>query len=374
VNDGRSRLVVVGLGDPHVLEGGKRGQDGTTDPHRVLSLRGGNNLDLHGGRGQVGDLLLHALLDAREHGGASGKHDVQVQVLADVHVALHDGLESLVVDTGSLFTNKRGLEERLSTTETLVTDGDDVTVGKLVGAVQLGGLLSQVHLTLEVEGDVGELLLHVTDDLTLSGGGERVTTLGQDGGQVVSDVTASKVKTVDGVGKSVTLIDGDSVGHTITRVKDATSGAAGSIQGKHGLDVDIHGRDVEHLEHDLGHALAVGLGVEGSLSQEHRVLLGGNAQLVVEGVVPDLLHVVPVGHDAVLNRVLQGKDTTLLLGIVSNVGITLVHADHDSGVLGATHDGRKDGSRGVITGKAGLAHTGSVVNDKGCDVFVRHFV
>ena len=39
------------------------------------------------------------------------------------------------------------------------------------------------------------------------------------------------------------------------------------------------------------------------------MLLGGDTQLVVEGVVPDLLHVVPVGDDAVLDGVLQGEDT-----------------------------------------------------------------
>jgi hypothetical protein len=30
------------------------------------------------------------------------------------------------------------------------------------------------------------------------------------------------------------------------------------------LDGDVHGGDVESLEHDLGHLLSVGLGVEGS--------------------------------------------------------------------------------------------------------------
>ena len=47
--------------------------------------------------------------------------------------------------------------------------------------------------------------------------------------------------------------------------------------------------NVEGLEHDLRHALAVGFGVQRGLRQQHRVLLGGHAQLVVEGVVPDLL-------------------------------------------------------------------------------------
>ena len=59
----------------------------------------------------------------------------------------------------------------------------------------------------------------------------------------------------------------------------------------------------------LGHLLSVGLGIEGSLSEEDGVLLGGDTQLVVEGVVPDLLHVVPVGDDTVLNGVFQGEDT-----------------------------------------------------------------
>ena len=47
---------------------------------------------------------------------------------------------------------------------------------------------------------------------------------------------------------------------------------------------------------DLRHLLAVGLGVERRLGEQDRVLLGGDTQLVVECVMPDLLHVVPVGR------------------------------------------------------------------------------
>lgn len=42
-----SALVILLLGDPHLLESGERSQDGTTNPDRVLSLRGCNDLDLH---------------------------------------------------------------------------------------------------------------------------------------------------------------------------------------------------------------------------------------------------------------------------------------------------------------------------------------
>ena len=71
------------------------------------------------------------------------------------------------------------------------------------------------------------------------------------------------------------------------------------------LDGDVHGGRVERLEHDLCHLLAVGLRVERRLGQKHRVLLGRHAELVVESVVPDLLHIIPVRDNTVLDRVLE---------------------------------------------------------------------
>ncbi|KAI5090266.1 hypothetical protein C0J45_20401, partial [Silurus meridionalis] len=72
----------------------------------------------------------------------------------------------------------------------------------------------------------------------------------------------------------------------------------------------------------------VGFGVQGGLSKKDWVLFGGYTQLVVEGVVPDLLHVVPVGDNTMLNGVLQSQDTSLALSLVSNVGILLAHTNH----------------------------------------------
>lgn len=47
VDDGRARLVVLLLRTPEVLEGRERGENGTTDPDRVLPLRRRDDLDLH---------------------------------------------------------------------------------------------------------------------------------------------------------------------------------------------------------------------------------------------------------------------------------------------------------------------------------------
>merc|ERR1719362_2409961 len=162
------------------------------------------------------------------------------------------------------------------------------------------------------------------------------------------------------------------MGDTVTRVHDDTSGTSRGVQGEHSLDGNVHGGHVEGLEHDLGHLLPVGLGVEGSLSKEDGLLLGGNTELIVEGVMPDLLHIIPVGDDTVFNGVFQSKDTSLGLSFISNIGILLSHTDHDTLVTWASNDGWEDSSWGVITSKASFAHTRAIVYDKSGNVFVTH--
>merc|ERR1719266_2824368 len=218
VDNGWAAFIVLLLGDPHLLEGGEGSQDGATDPDGVFPFRGSNDLDLNGGWSQGGDLLLHSVGNTRVHGGATGHDGVGVQVLPDVNIALHDGVVGCLVDSASLHSKEGRLEESLGAPEPLVADGDDLAVGKLVGLLEGGGGSGGGHLLLEVQGDVAELLLDVTDNLALSGGGERVATLSEDLHQVVGELTASQVKTDDGVGESVTLVDGDTVGDTITGV------------------------------------------------------------------------------------------------------------------------------------------------------------
>ncbi|KFP07456.1 hypothetical protein N300_11476, partial [Calypte anna] len=107
-------------------------------------------------------------------------------------------------------------------------------------------------------------------------------------------------------------------------------GTARGIEGQHHRDGHIHGGNVEGLKHDLGHLFTVGFGVKRGLGEEGGVLLRGHTQLIVEGVVPDLLHVVPVCDDAVFNGVLQGQDTSLALRFISYVGVFLTHTHHDA--------------------------------------------
>jgi len=71
VDNGWARLVVFFLGDPHLLEGGERGEDGASDPDGVFSLWGSDDLDLHGRGSKGGELLLHSVSNTGEHGASS---------------------------------------------------------------------------------------------------------------------------------------------------------------------------------------------------------------------------------------------------------------------------------------------------------------
>ena len=90
MDNGGAALVVLLLGDPHLLEGRERGKNGTTDPDGVLALGRRDDLDAHARGRERRELLLHAVRDTGEHGGTTGEDDVAVEVATDVEVALVD--------------------------------------------------------------------------------------------------------------------------------------------------------------------------------------------------------------------------------------------------------------------------------------------
>merc|ERR1719210_3005731 len=134
------------------------------------------------------------------------------------------------MDTTGLHTQERGLEKGLRSTESLVANGNNLTIRKLIGLFKRGGCSSSGHFLLKVKGNIAKLFLDITDNFTLSSGGKGVTTLSEDLHEVVGEFTASQIQTEDGMGESITLIDGDGVGNTITRVHDNTSGTSRSIK------------------------------------------------------------------------------------------------------------------------------------------------
>merc|ERR1712131_540008 len=174
-------------------------------------------------------------------------------------------VEAALMDADDLHAQEDWAEHRLGSSETLVANSHDLTVGQLVGLLDGGGGGGGGHLLLEVESDVAKLLLDVADDLALGRGHHGVSSLGHDLHEVIGQVASSQVETQDGVREGETLVDGDGVGDTISDVEDKTGGTTRGVQGEDGLDAHVGSGGVEGLEDDLDELLSVGLGVKRSL-------------------------------------------------------------------------------------------------------------
>jgi hypothetical protein len=91
-----------------------------------------------------------------------------------------------------------------------------------------------------------------------------------------------------------------------------------------------------------------------------------DSEFIEEAVVPDFLHIIPVGDDTVLNRILELENTSFSLGFISNIGFLLVHADHDSRHFRSSNDGGEVSSWCIISSDTCFAHTRSIINDNCC--------
>merc|ERR1719507_1969600 len=363
VDDAGARYVVLLLRDPHLCEGAERREDGAADPHRVLPLRRCGDRYLHRVGHEGPELLLHTRVDPRVHRGASGEDYVLVQVLADVNVGLHDRVEGCQVDARECLPKRLRVEKCLGAAETLLANGDHITIGELVGLLQV--LVRLRHLCFEVKGNIGEPLLDVTHDLLLGVRHKGVAAFCEELDHVLRHVPAGQVQAENGVRQCEALVDGHRVCDTITGVQHETRCPPGGIQGEHCLDLDVHLRHVECLKHDLRHSLAVRLGVHWGLGQQDRVLLRCHAQLAEEGVLPNLLHVIPARDNTVLDGVIQSEHTSDSYRFITHVEL-FGHSAHDVVKSRAADNGREHSPWGIITSKSSLDHPTAIVTDQRC--------
>jgi len=75
-----------------------------------------------------------------------------------------------------------------------------------------------------------------------------------------------------------------------------------------------------------------------------------------------LLHVIPVGDDAVFHGIFQSQNASLVLSFLADVRVFLTHTNHHALMSWATNDGGKPYSRSIISGKTGLARTGAIIH------------
>jgi len=99
---------------------------------------------------------------------------------------------------------------------------------------------------------------------------------------------------------------------------------------------------------------------------------GRHSELVVEAVMPNLGHVVPIVDDAVLDGVAQLQHALLGLRLLAHIRLLIVHADHDVLVLGPADNRGETGARSVVARKTSLAHARSVVDHNRSSLFLCH--
>ena len=101
------------------------------------------------------------------------------------------------------------------------------------------------------------------------------------------------------------------MGVAVTKVQDDTSGTTRSVEGRGFLNDYKESGGVEGFERDLGIFSRFALGLRGASARKTRCSSRATRSSFVEGVAPDLLHVIPVGDDVALDVVLEGEDTVL---------------------------------------------------------------
>lgn len=218
--------IPLSFGDPLFL-GNSVSEETATNEDVVLSAR--RVVDLHAyflhsfGVSAVsvlcqldGQLLSKAGGKTSEHGGTTSHNDILEEFDNVYHFHL---LQRFVHHLGDSLHCPSGTfraEKHFCCLESFVADTDSLSVGQLVFFIDDCGLVSKLLFSHGVQGNVAHIFLYFSDSLEISGRVESVTTLLEQLGEVLCNVTACKVESHDGGLDDPSMDHGDNVRHTIT--------------------------------------------------------------------------------------------------------------------------------------------------------------
>jgi len=138
------------------------------------------------------------------------------------------------------------------------------------------------------------------------------------------------------------------------------------VKSQNGLNCNVDTAESISIKHNLAHLLPVLKGVHGRLCQENLLALSIDLELLMEGVIPEMLHVVPLLDDTVLHGVADLEHSSSGGGLVTahdilddNIAIGLLLGTQDR----SADDGRVLMLGEVLRGISDLEETGTSVED-----------
>ena len=244
------------------------------------------------------------------HQRCAARHDhLPVEGAPKVDVALLNTIRHQVVHPWVFKPNQFWLKEDLRGLPLFSPQLDCLTVWE--DEVSLGAcFFFAVHVVVALlfghHGfNVTPLLFDRSHYFKLSRGVEAVTSASEQLHQVLGHVSASQVDSLRCVADGVALVDGTGTAYSIAHVEHDARHHAASVQTQHSSGLKLKRGNAKQVEKHFGGLYAVLNRVEGVLSDKDRVFTRVHSQLLLEDVAIDRLHLLPVLHCAVLNRVAQ---------------------------------------------------------------------
>ena len=96
------------------------------------------------------------------------EYSVGIEILTNINVAFHDGIEGCLMDTTRFHTQEGWLEKGFWAPEPFIADGNDLSIRQFVRFLKGRGGSSGGHLLFEVQGNIAELFFDITDNFPLS--------------------------------------------------------------------------------------------------------------------------------------------------------------------------------------------------------------
>mmetsp|Transcript_1750 Transcript_1750/g.2836 ORF Transcript_1750/g.2836 Transcript_1750/m.2836 type:complete len:228 (+) Transcript_1750:372-1055(+) len=224
--DLRARLLVFIMADPHFLERSQRRQDGTSNPHRILSLSRRNAFNSNRGWSQLLHFMRQSLVDSWKHSRAATQHNIRVQVSSNINVTVLNRFERHLVNTRAFTAKQIGLKQRLSTSESFCSNGDHTAIRQFVILLHIAGGLSLLHLVLVVQRNIRQLLLNISHNFAFSRAGEGVSSFGQYFGQILGQIATSNIQSRYSMRQRIAFVNRHSVRYSIACIHDNSRGTS----------------------------------------------------------------------------------------------------------------------------------------------------